>query len=216
MRFLLSVSGAAVISFALLLFMAGLINKQSSQYKSEQETPYFDLLVVAQDDALTRKYRRKPEPPKPQATAPGEVVNDSIAPENMAAVNLDAALDLAALDLSSDITGMAISMPGTDSMEIPAGAQSGESMATPLYRAEPSYPRKALRLGKQGYVVLSFDINEAGRVSNIEVVEAAPQHLFENEAKRALKKWKYKPMLVDGKAVTQAGQKIRLDFRLDS
>lgn len=214
MRFLLACLGAPVISFGLLLFMAGLINKEVREHKNNEETPYFDLLMINQDESVTRKIRRKPEPPKPvqdTTAVPTETLKTSIPNPNVSA-----SLDLSNVDLSTSVSAMAISMPGIKTMAVPATAQSGDMTAIPLYRAEPRYPSKALRLRKQGYVLLSFDINEAGRVNNIEVLEAAPKHLFEKAARQALKKWKYKPMLIDGKPVTQTGQKIRLDFKMDA
>ena len=51
---------------------------------------------------------------------------------------------------------------------------------------------------------------------NIQILEAKPKRLFERDAKRALKKWKYKPTMVNGQAIPQLGQKIRLDFKLES
>ncbi|WP_372881739.1 energy transducer TonB [Psychromonas sp.] len=214
MRLLLACLGAPIISFALLLFMAGLINKEVSQHRHNEETPYFDLLMVNQDESFTRKIRHKAEPPKPMphtTAVPSEILEASLPNPG-----LSATLDLPSVALSTGVMAMAISMPGIETMAVPSNAQSGEMSSTPLYRVEPRYPRKALRLKKQGYVLLSFDINEEGRVSNIQVLEAAPEHLFEKEARQALKKWKYKPMLIDGKPVTQTGQKIRLDFKMDA
>jgi protein TonB len=214
MRFLLACLGAPMITFLLLLFMASLINREVSEHQNKEETPYFDLVMVNQDESFTRKIRRKPEPPKPMpetAVVPTETLQAAITNPNV-----NTSLDLPDVDLSSSMTAMAISMPSINTMATPSIAESGDMMATPLYRAEPRYPRKALRLRKQGYVLLSFDISEAGRVSNIEVLEMEPKHLFEKEARQALKKWKYKPMLIDGKPVRQTGQKIRLDFKMDT
>lgn len=214
MRFVVSCFLAPLVTFFLLLFMAGLIHQKSDQRVKNQENPYFDLLVVNQDESYESRRRQKPTPPElePQESlAQAEVTQSQVSN-----VNTSTALELPSLDLSNNVSAMAISMPGIESMQLPVAQVSGETMAMPLYRVEPRYPRKALRLGKQGYVVLSFDINDAGRVTNIKVIEAKPQRMFEREAKRALKKWKYKPMLVDGKAVSQFGQKIRLDFKMES
>ncbi|WP_022941785.1 energy transducer TonB [Psychromonas hadalis] len=215
MRFLVACLCAPIITFALLLFMAGLINQQVNQSQQHQENPYFDLVMVNKDESFASRTRKKPIPPKPQPVK--NIESTEIKPSHVSNPNMSATPELPSLDLSSNVSAMAISMPGIESMQLPiAAAVSGEMMAMPLYRIEPRYPRKALRLGKQGYVVLSFDINEAGRVVNIQVLQAKPKRLFEREAKRALKKWKYKPMLMNGKAVSQLGQKIRLDFKMES
>lgn len=213
MRFLIACLCAPVITFGLLLFMASLINQQANTLSEKQENPSFDLFVSNKDESLQSRKRSKPEPPKPERQPdlqPTEQVQSNISKPEM-----DVTLEVPSLDLANNVSAMSISMPGVESMNLPVAGPSGDMTAMPLYRVQPRYPRKALRLGKQGYVVLSFDINEAGRVTNVRVIEANPRRLFEREAERALKQWKYKPMLVNGEAVSQLGQRIRLDFEME-
>lgn len=215
MRFVMAGLIAPLITFMLLSFMAGLISQGKNSQQQHAQNPYFDLVFASQDESFESRARQKPKlpVPSPQATVePVEMLQSQISRPD-----ISAALDIPSLDLSNNVSAMSISMPGIESMQLPIqGAVSTGAMAMPLYRVEPRYPRKALRLNKQGYVLLSFDINESGRVVNIQVIDAKPRKLFEREALRALKKWKYKPMLVDGKAVSQTGQKIRLDFKMES
>ena len=85
----------------------------------------------------------------------------------------------------------------------------------PLYRVEPRYPSRALRQGKEGYVVLKFTIDTQGRPIDITIMDAKPHRLFDKEAIRALRKWKYQPQVVNGTAMAQQGQTVRLEFRLN-
>ena len=87
--------------------------------------------------------------------------------------------------------------------------------ATPIVRIEPKYPVQAARDGKEGWVKLSFTINEVGGVEDIEVMDAEPKRIFDREARRALDKWKYKPKIEDGKPIKQFGLIVQLDFKLD-
>jgi protein TonB len=61
---------------------------------------------------------------------------------------------------------------------------------------------------------LAFDINTIGQVVNISVVDSLPKRVFDKAAKQALKKWKYKAKLVDGKAVAQHNFSVQLDFNM--
>ena len=213
MRFLIACLGAPVITFLLLLFMAGLINQQAKQHRQKQENPYFDLLVNVKDESYESRKRNKPKPPelKPEPmTAQTELIQNQVSNPKM-----DVDFEIPNLAISNKVSAMPLSLPGIKSLATPSKSIKGNTMAMPLYRVQPRYPRKALRLGKQGYVVLSFDINEAGRVVNIKVLKAKPLRLFEKEAVRALKHWKYKPMLINGEAVSQIGQSIRLDFQIE-
>ncbi|CAM5203572.1 energy transducer TonB [Alishewanella longhuensis] len=87
-------------------------------------------------------------------------------------------------------------------------------MATPLVRAEPRFPTEAARQGISGWVMLNFSIDESGSVTDVSVVAAEPKDIFEREAIRALRRWKYQPQLVEGKAVKQSNLQVQLDFQL--
>jgi protein TonB len=124
-------------------------------------------------------------------------------------------------DTSNNTGGLTFNMPGLQL----AGANAGISApgagfgrdgdATPIVRIEPKYPIQAARDGKEGWVKLSFTINEIGGVEDVKVIEAQPKRVFDKEARRALRKWKYKPKVVDGKALKQPGLTVQLDFKMD-
>ncbi|WP_102797705.1 energy transducer TonB [Bowmanella denitrificans] len=89
-----------------------------------------------------------------------------------------------------------------------------EGQATPMVRYDPDYPLEALRDGTEGWVKLMFDIDPTGRVVNVRIVQAEPARVFDREAKRALLRWKYKPQIHNGQAITQADQIVLLSFNL--
>ena len=62
----------------------------------------------------------------------------------------------------------------------------------PTHRIEPKYPIEAAKAGTEGSVVLSFDVEADGSVSNVEVVNAKPAYTFDKSAKTALEQWRYK------------------------
>lgn len=63
----------------------------------------------------------------------------------------------------------------------------------PTYRVEPKYPVKAATESIEGSVVLKFDIDRAGTVKNVEVVNGSPAYVFDKVAKTALEQWQYEP-----------------------
>ena len=91
-----------------------------------------------------------------------------------------------------------------------------DKTATPLVRIEPKYPPAAARDGINGWVQLRFNIQPDGRVSDIAVLAAEPRRVFDQEAIRALRNWKYQPKLENGRAVMQSDLVVQLDFQLDS
>jgi TonB family protein len=67
----------------------------------------------------------------------------------------------------------------------------------------PEYPSKAQRRRVEGYVDLHFTTNETGEVVDVSVAKAEPADMFEDAAIRALKKWKFKPLIIDGEPTSQ-------------
>lgn len=92
----------------------------------------------------------------------------------------------------------------------------GDRGATPLVRVEPRYPITAARDGITGWVQLSFTIDKSGAVTDVQVLSAEPENVFNREAMRALKRWKYQPKIVDGVAVSQPNMQVQLDFSLQA
>ncbi|MFV9996882.1 MAG: TonB family protein [Arsenophonus endosymbiont of Dermacentor nuttalli] len=62
----------------------------------------------------------------------------------------------------------------------------------------PNYPDRARKLGKEGYVNVLYDIDENGRVINLEVVDSSPRGMFEREVKRAMNRWYYEKIPAKG------------------
>ena len=73
---------------------------------------------------------------------------------------------------------------------------------------------RAARSGIEGWVKLEIQITEAGTVENARVIDAEPKRIFNRAAKQAIIKWKFKPKLVDGKAVSRTATQI-IEFNLD-
>ena len=59
------------------------------------------------------------------------------------------------------------------------------------YQAPASYPRKALRLAKEGYVIVEFDVSADGDVIDPFVLEGEPAGLFDRAAMKSIRKWIY-------------------------
>lgn len=200
-RFLVSILLGAAVTFALFAFMAFLVSSGDRTKEEALENIIVEVNTTPPKSAAERRQRVPPPPPPPPKTPPKPQ-----APEP---------------ETNNDTGGLTFNMPGVQL----AGANAGISApgagfgrdgdATPIVRIEPKYPIQAARDGKEGWVTLSFTINEIGGVEDVEVVEAEPKRIFDKEARRALRKWKYRPKVVDGKAIRQPGLTVRLDFKMD-
>ena len=200
-RFLVSILLGATVTFALFTFMAFLISGGDRTKEEPLENIIVEVNTTPPKSQAERRQRVPPPPPPPPKAPP-----KAQAPEP---------------ESSDDTSGITFNMPGVQI----AGASAGISApgagfgkdgdATPIVRIEPKYPIQAARDGKEGWVKLSFTINEIGGVEDVKVIEAQPKRVFDKEAKRALRKWKYKPKVEDGKSLRQTGLTVQLDFKMD-
>ncbi|MHB1271794.1 MAG: energy transducer TonB [Rhodanobacter sp.] len=79
--------------------------------------------------------------------------------------------------------------------------------------AVPRYPPAALRARESGWVVVSFTVEPNGHTSNISVVSAEPRRVFDRAAMDAVKRYRFKPAMRNGAAVsTQRQQKIEFNL----
>ncbi|WP_392563015.1 TonB family protein [Orbus sturtevantii] len=83
-----------------------------------------------------------------------------------------------------------------DNAVAPTISNNTQYSATPaaINRNHPEYPRRALDLRIEGYVVAIYDIDANGRVENIRIAEAKPNNIFNKAVIQAMKQWKYQPI----------------------
>ncbi|MBE1302354.1 MAG: TonB family protein [Alteromonadaceae bacterium] len=86
--------------------------------------------------------------------------------------------------------------------------------ATPLERVSPTYPVSAARRGKEGWVQVSFVVDEEGNVVDPVIHDSSGVHGFEKASLNAVKKWKYTPAMVDGEPVEQCHSRVKLSFKM--
>ena len=67
----------------------------------------------------------------------------------------------------------------------------------------------------EGFVTVQFTITETGSVTSPRVLESSPPRVFDRAAMRAILRWKFKPRIIDGVAVSRTATQT-LDFTLDN
>lgn len=99
----------------------------------------------------------------------------------------------------------------------------------PIIKVQPNYPTRALQRGMFGWVIVEFTVDDLGRVIDPTVIENCvdiytpnkthcedrPGRIFDKPALAAASKFKYKPKVVDGKAIETIGVRHLITFELD-
>ncbi len=175
-RFLVSILLGAAVTFALFSFMAFLVSGTDRNDEEKLDNIIVEVNTTPPKSAAETRRRVPPPPPPPPKTPPKPQ-----APEP---------------ETNSDTGGITFNMPGVQlgganaGLSAPGAGFMRDGEATPIVRIEPKYPIQAARDGKEGWVRLSFTINEIGGVEDVEVIEAEPKRIFDKGARRALRKWK--------------------------
>ena len=187
---------AAGVTIGLFLIMKVLVTGQEYKIEEELASIGIDFVRVERDEesqtkdrALKRPSKVEPEepPPPPKLPQPNRPNVDK------ASMSADmGAFDLAGLNLNAPV--------------------DGDTLA--IVRVLPRYPSRALSRGIEGWVLLEFAIDELGLAVNPVVIESEPPGIFDRAATSAVKRWKYRPMIEDGRPRMRPGVRQLISFEI--
>ncbi len=90
----------------------------------------------------------------------------------------------------------------------------GEGDFAPIMKVMPVYPRRAQSRGLEGYCDLEFAVTPQGATANVRVIECSSP-LFKRNSVQALRKFTYKPRVVDGTPIAVPGLRHRFTFEIE-
>lgn len=76
------------------------------------------------------------------------------------------------------------------------------------------YPRRAMRLGVEGFVKVGFDISQNGRPWNIVVEDSQPKRMFDKAATKLVKGIRFDVPEENGEVVELTGVSMTISFAL--
>ena len=190
-----------ILAFLFFVTLAYIVKPSNESLKTENSFRVVDFIRLKKDSSLREKSRTipdKPEPPK-KPPPPDLVTPELTAPPTLQNLNIE----FPDISVPTDMKGAFLGPQNT----------GGNSQLVPLVRINPQYPRNELLAGVEGWVKVKFIVEPDGSVSSPRVVQSKPPRVFDSSALRAIKKWKFKPKVVNGVAVEQAGSQI-IEFKL--
>ncbi len=195
-RLLIAAALASATTFGLVFLMHSLINADIKEPKEVDKLKLPDITMG--ETEITDQYDQKPEKPE----TPDEPPPDTPEPE-VDSPDIQDAVNVSAPKMGNSLGGIGLG----------AGFSDGDFM--PIYAAPPMYPSRAMSRGTEGWVVVSFTVTPQGTVQDPVVVDADPPNIFNKSAVRAVKKFKYRPRVVDGVAQAVPGVSYKFTFKLD-
>lgn len=195
LRFLTAAPAALVMTLGLIWGMERLIHSDDN-LKIPEPPIYVVPNPVLDIVEPTPVQRTKPEPPKPVEDIP-ELPETNLHVESQ-------------VDPGTGITKY---IP--EKLD-PGVGHFSSNVPVATLMVQPNYPALAASRGYEGYVDVQFDVAATGATENVVAIASAPSNVFEKAAVRAVKRWKFSPVMADGKAQKYLGMVQRLTFELEN
>lgn len=203
-RIIIGLGIGGTVTFSLFVLMAYLI-KADTRPPLKAERVTIQITMVEPDDDINLRVRRLPKKPQPPKNPPPPRTRRVAKVERPKIQSMN--LNMGKVDVGLAGGGLYLGPPG--------GAM-GDGEAIPMVIIQPRYPRKAAMEGIEGWVKFKFTISPDGTPKDVELIDAQPRRVFERDARRAIYKWKFKPRVVDGKAMEQKNMIYTMQFQLAS
>jgi protein TonB len=81
--------------------------------------------------------------------------------------------------------------------------------------AAPAYPASARRMGEQGRVKLDVHVGVDGAVIDVQLRESSGSAALDRSATEAVRKWRFRPAMVDGQPIAEWYRNWEWIFRLE-
>ena len=197
---------SSAITLALFFVMVILISLGDTGMKEDTSAKLADIVMPDREIDTFMTEVEKPDKPEEQ-------------PEDIAQPELDLA----------PLTGIDVSIAKPKPNFKAGGSFFRDGEYIPLFKVVPIYPRRAQERGTMGYALVEFTITDTGSVENAQTIEGycsskrpddpevqfRPCSMFNSASARAALKLKYKPKIVDGRAVPVDGVLHRFTYILE-
>lgn len=183
--------------------------------QNQQATPEISLSRPNMDVNTPDLRENVETDPSPFAAVPEPDMPDFDSPSSTRDAGQNTSRSETESTSSSEETGE----DGTSSREPASQAASGSGRLDVKPRKtggpRPSYPGAARRNSLEGWVLLSFSVDQNGQVHNIDVLDYEGSRLFIEAAREAVSRWSFEPGKIDGRPVTVTGIQQRIMFQLE-
>lgn len=198
LRLLLGGIVAAVVTFCLYWLMAELVAAGREALTDAPKGKIIDFVRLKRDQNLEIERPKPVKPDKPEAPPP-----DAPTPQVQAQAPQAGAVSIGPMTVGKDLTGAGFRLSASD----------GEYL--PIVKVAPIYPSRAQSRGIEGWVLLKFTVTETGAVRDPVVLEAQPEAIFDDAAKKAVLKFKYKPRVENGRPIEVPEVQHLITFKLE-
>jgi len=198
-RYITGLLVGSFVALTLLWLMQYMIAAGNDGLDDNKIRRYMDFVRVEKDETVERKDRKPKQPPKPEEAPPDmpQPQQDQINPSAESVYVAPVGIEGGSMDIASSF-----------------GLSASDGEYLPIVKVAPVYPRRAQQRGVEGYCTVQYTVTTLGTVENPTVVDCSSS-LFERASLAAALKFKYKPRVVDGEAISVPGVQNRFTYVLD-
>ena len=206
-RFAVAIVLGLAFSLAFFSGLHVLMSRHGPAALSGEAMATIDFVRLNRQFELETRPREKPKPEKPdKPEASPQTMNLSQSKVEGPTQALNLPMGPMGVDTQVEVgTGLSISKNDL--------ASDGDYL--PIVKVEPVYPHRAQERGIEGYVLLSFTVTPTGAVIDPVIIESQPQGVFDDAARRAVLRFKYKPRVENGKPVAVSNVQHVLTFLIE-
>jgi len=203
MRYSISALFGILAALGLFLLMNVLVSRGETGVEEQRRAPLPQFIRMDdQEQIVRRREREEPKPLEKPEPLPRMEALTSPRPPAPRTPTIDPIMP----DIRPDLTLAGLPPATPMAQEVAPAVNDGPirytQSLTPVSQVPPRYPRRAQLDGISGWVRLEFVVNPDGSVRDVTVVEAEPRKgVFDQEAIRALSRWRFQPQFRDGEPV---------------
>ena len=195
-RYGLAMAAGGIAAVSLLWVMQLLIATGQAAVTEVRETSFLEFVRVKPPEdppKIIEKPRKPPEPDEPPPLPEPKIGG----PENGTRIEVPGPNPPMGDGFGSDLGDFGL----------------GDGDFLPIFKVDANYPGPARSRGLEGHCDLEFSITPLGTTADVRTIECT-NSVFERASIQALLKFKYKPRIVNGTAITVTGLRHRITFRL--
>ncbi len=196
-RYSVGLCAGAIVTVGLLWVMQAVISTDKNPLNEDVKYRNLEFVKLLDDVEPVREDLRLEKPPDIDEMPP-DLPEPDLSLDDGGSIGIP-------IDVVSDI----------GPVEADPGGYTSDGEYEPIFKVSPIYPRRALQLELEGWVVVEFDVTETGNVENVVVVDAEPKGVFDSAARKAAEKFRYRPKVVNEKPIRVTGVRNRIIFELE-
>lgn len=202
-----AVGAAAAINIVFFMLMPYLLHQAPVKPQFDELVSQIQVVRLKRPERPAER-KTKPPPPKNQEQRPRPNLTQTLTQQ-----------PTWPFEINSRLPGgpQSLSLPAMDTAfnlgDLFGVADLDQPLIT-LTRMPPVYPLSAKRRGIEGWVNVRFIVNEQGMVEEITILESEPAGLFDENVRRCVSGWRFKPGTVDGQSV-RVWAETTIRFELD-